>query len=174
MKKISVWICISCAGLFCFLVFLFLVGIKFNISDSIPKGIYRVHQGEIKRNSFVLFCPDDREAFRLGKRRGYLNHGFCSNDYGYVMKQVVALAGDEVSSTDKGVFVNHRQIRFSQPHIHDGFNRPMPLWRVKKYTLQAGELVTMTNQNSLSFDSRYFGLIQVKQVKGIIDPVFIW
>lgn len=174
MNKVVIWICMSCVAFFSVLILLFLTGIRFNISDSIPKGIYRLHQGIVKKNSFVLFCPDNRKAFRLGKARGYLDSGFCSNEYGYLMKQVVALEGDVVSSTDKGVFVNNKQLPFSQPQNYDGLHRPMPIWRVNEYTLKAGELVTMTNQSSLSFDSRYFGLIQAKQIKGIIEPVFIW
>lgn len=174
MNKVAFSLCLSCAVIFCILITLLLAGFKFNSSDSIPKGIYRMHTGVIKKNHLVLFCPDDREAFRLGKSRGYLNHGFCPDDYGYLMKQVVAMEGDVVSSTDHGVFVNHMLIPFSQPQIHDGLKRPLNLWRIKNYRLKSGQLITMTNQSIWSFDSRYYGLIQINQVKGIITPVLTW
>jgi conjugative transfer signal peptidase TraF len=161
-------------GMFSILVLSSFAGIRLNTSDSIPKGIYRIHQGAIEKNSLVLFCPDDREAFRQGRNRGYLDHGFCSGDYGYLMKKIAAVSGDVVSSTKDGVYVNHSLLSYSKPQIHDGLHRPLTFWRVTQYTLKPQEVLTMTNQSIMSFDGRYYGLIQTKQIKGIITPVLTW
>lgn len=174
MKQCIRLLCFSCIGLFSLLVFLLIAGFRLNTSDSIPKGLYRLHSGSVKKNSLVLFCPDDRDTFREGRRRGYLERGFCKGHYGYLMKQVAAVAGDRVSTTLNGVYVNQSLLPFSKPQSHDGLHRPMKRWQITQYRLKSEEVLTMTNQSPLSFDSRYYGLIQKKQIKGIITPIVIW
>lgn len=174
MNKLVIWICVVCMGMFSTLVLLFFAGFRLNTSDSIPKGIYRILHGAIEKNTLVLFCPEDREAFLQGRSRGYLNHGFCPGDYGYLMKKVAAVSGDVVSSTKDGVYVNRSLLSFSKPQSHDGLHRPMTFWPVTQYTLKPQEVLTMTNQSILSFDGRYYGLIQTKQIKGIVTPVLTW
>ena len=43
-----------------------------------------------------------------------------------------------------------------------------------EYELGAADLLLMTNVSSLSFDSRYFGLVKRAQIKAVIRPVFTW
>ena len=55
------------------------MGFRINLTDSIPVGLYRIiHEGELK-NAYVIFCPDNRHAFRLGLDRGYLDWDLCES-----------------------------------------------------------------------------------------------
>lgn len=149
------------------------MGFCINTSDSIPRGLYLMQQASIKPGGYVLFCPDNRQSFKEGARRGYLGHGFCPNQTGYLMKKVVAMTGDVVSSTSKGVSVNGVLLPFSKPQQEDGLHRSLKGWQVKNYRLKQNEILTMTNQNSLSFDGRYYGIINAGLIKGVITPIWV-
>ncbi|HHT9914899.1 TPA: conjugative transfer signal peptidase TraF [Legionella pneumophila] len=169
MKRLSISL-ISLIGLTFLLA---VIGFRINLTDSIPVGLYRItHEGHLK-NAFVIFCPDDREAFRLGLNRGYIDHGLYCGGYGYLMKKVVAMRGDIISVTDAGVFVNQDHIPFSKPKLKDGLNRLLPQWQVSNYQLKEDELLTMTSQSEWSFDGRYYGLVHLSQIKGMLRPLWV-
>jgi conjugative transfer signal peptidase TraF len=158
------------------IVFAFLLralGFRINLTDSIPIGLYRISHFKNIKNTFVIFCPDNRQAFRLGLARNYINQGIDCHGYGYLMKKVVAISGDSISVTAKGVFVNQRPIPFSKPKLKDGLNRLLPQWHVSDYILQQKEILTMTSQSEWSFDGRYYGLIQLGQIKGMLQPIWV-
>lgn len=48
---------------------------------------------------------------------------------------------------------------------------PLPQWHVTDYRLKEDEVLTMTSQSEWSFEGRYYGLIRVKKIKGIIKNV---
>jgi conjugative transfer signal peptidase TraF len=149
------------------------MGFRINLTDSIPTGLYRItHDGNLK-NAFVIFCPVDNQAFRLGLNRGYIDHGLYCGGYGYLMKKVVATPGDILSVTNDGVFVNQERIPFSKPKIEDGLNRLLPQWQVSNYQLKEDEFMTMTSQSEWSFDGRYYGLIHIRQIKGMLRPIWV-
>ncbi|BCA95188.1 putative conjugal transfer protein TraF [Legionella antarctica] len=169
MKCLSVCL-ISLIGLAFLLI---AMGFRINLTDSIPVGLYRItHEGNLK-NTFVIFCPDDRQAFRVGLSRGYIDHGLYCGGYGYLMKKVVASPGDILSVTDTGVFVNQDRIPFSKPKLKDGLNRPLPQWHATNYQLKEDELLTMTSQSEWSFDGRYYGLVHSGQIKGMLRPLWV-
>lgn len=149
------------------------MGFRVNVSDSIPIGLYRIAGLTNLKNSFVMFCPDDRQAFKTGIERHYINHGLCPGGYGYLMKKVVAIYGDTVSVTAEGVFVNQKLLPFSKPKLNDGLNRTLPQWRTVNYKLKEDEIMTMTSQSDWSFDGRYYGPVHIGQIKGMITPVWV-
>lgn len=169
--------CISVALLFLSPIFLGLIltalGFRLNLSESIPIGLYRITNKAAVKKAYVIFCPNNRQTFKLARNRGYIDHGICSHSFGYLMKKVVAIAGDVVSVTNEGVFINNRLLPHSKPKLCDGLNRDLPQWRVSHYQLQQGEVMTMTNQSDWSFDSRYYGPIRTSQIKGVITPIWI-
>ena len=167
MKKCTAVIAILLIGVIGIVMFLMLLGFRINITDSIPVGLYRMTTIKNLKNSFVIFCPDNRLAFKQGMERAYIAPGFCTGGYGVLMKKVAAASGDRVTVTSAGVFVNHKPLPYSTPKLTDGANRLLPQWRVLNYRLKTDELMTMTSQNEWSFDSRYYGPIRIGQVKGI-------
>jgi len=171
MRKLSGIIAAFLMSLILVMFLLLAMGFRVNITDSIPIGLYRITGLTNLKNSFVMFCPDDRPAFKQGLKRHYIDPGLCSGGYGYLMKKVLAIQGDTVSVTAEGVFVNQTLIPFSKPKLKDGLNRSLPQWRVLNYQLQDDEIMTMTSQSTWSFDGRYYGPVRTGQIKGVITPV---
>jgi type IV secretory pathway protease TraF len=56
----------------------------------------------------------------------------------------------------------------------DGLHYVLPQWRIINYQLKSNELLVMTDQSSWSFDGRYFGPINKRQIKAVIKPVLTW
>lgn len=129
--------------------------------------------GKNLKNAYVIFCPDNRPVFQQALVRGYINNGLCPDGYGYLMKKVVATAGDKLMVNSQGVFVNDQLIPYSQPQLKDGLNRALPQWQVQNYQLNQNEVMTMTNQSQWSFDGRYYGPIKSGQIKGMLTPVWV-
>ena len=173
MRKLTAWISIFFLSILSAVLLLSAIGFRINMTDSIPAGVYRMTGIKNLKNSFVIFCPEDKPAFQQARNRGYIDSGLCHGGYGYLMKKVVAIKGDNISVTDEGVFVNHQLIPFSKPISTDGMNRPLPQWRPIDYQLKEDEILTMTSQSEWSFDSRYYGPVHTGQIKGMITPVWV-
>lgn len=149
------------------------IGFRINLTNSIPVGLYRITDEGNLKNAYVIFCPDDRQAFRIGLNRGYIDHGLYCGGYGYLIKKVAAMPGDILSITDAGVFVNQALLPFSKPKLKDGLNRALPQWHAANYKLKKEELLTMTNQSEWSFDGRYYGPVRTGQIKGMLTPIWV-
>lgn len=173
MKKLSAVIATFLISLIAAGALFHIIGFRVNLTESIPIGLYRIISPEPLKNAYVIFCPDNRQSFRLGKNRGYIDSGVDCGGYGYLMKKVVAVSGDILSVTPDGVFVNQTLISFSKPKLADGMNRTLPRWRILDYPLKEDEMMTMTNQSEWSFDGRYYGLVHKEQIKGMITPVWV-
>lgn len=173
MKKLSIIIAIFFISTIAAGSLFHSMGFRINLTESIPVGLYRITGTEPLKNAYVIFCPDDRQSFRLAKNRGYIDHGLYCNRYGYLMKKVVAVPGDILSVTNEGVFVNQILIPYSKPKLQDGMNRTLPQWQVMNYQLQEDEIMTMTSQSEWSFDGRYYGLVHTRQIKGMITPIWV-
>ena len=159
MKKLSVIISIFLISLIVVAALFHGIGFRINLTESIPIGLYRIDSKAPIKNSYVIFCPDDRKSFRLARDRGYIDHGLYCNGYGYLM--------------NKGVFVNHILTPYSKPKLQDGMKRSLPQWQVMNYQLQNDEVMTMTSQSEWSFDGRYYGLVHTGQIKGMITPIWV-
>lgn len=173
MKKLSIIIAIFLISTIATGSLFHSMGFRINLTESIPVGLYRITGTEPLKNAYVIFCPDDRQTFRLAKNRGYIDYGLNCNGYGYLMKKVVAVSGDILSVTIEGFFVNQRLISYSKPKPMDGTNRALPQWRAMNYPLQENEVMTMTSQSEWSFDGRYYGLVHTRQIKGVINPIWV-
>jgi conjugative transfer signal peptidase TraF len=156
------------------LVLAALADVRINTTKSIPIGLYRTTSDPVEKGSYVIFCPPNEIVFDDAKERGYIGAGFCPGGYGYMMKRVVAANDDEVSITYEGVFVNGELLAFSAPLKNDKVGRPLPRLEVNQYTLNTSELLLMSDVSGTSFDGRYFGPINRKQVKGVIRLIFKW
>lgn len=173
MRKWMAWISIFLLGILIAALLLVVMGFRINLTDSIPIGLYRMTGIKNLKNAFVIFCPEDKPAFQHAIDRGYIDSGLCPGNYGYLMKKIVAIKGDKISVTDKGVYVNHQLLPFSKPISVDEMKRPLPQWRTTDYQLKEDEILTMTSQSAWSFDSRYYGPVHTGQIKGMITPVWV-
>jgi conjugative transfer signal peptidase TraF len=149
-------------------------GIRINTTKSIPLGVYWITGEPVAKNSYVIFCPPPEQFFLEAKTRGYLATGFCDGELGYMMKKVLAAKGDTVLFDVSGVQVNGEILPFSSRFITDKFGRAMPAPATGQHTLKDDDLLLMSDVNPKSFDSRYFGLVNSKQIKSVIKPVLTW
>ena len=152
----------------------FAAGLRFNTTRSIPVGLYRIVDEPVGKGAYVIFCPPRLDVFDEARARGYIPAGFCPGDYGFMMKRVLAMEGDAVTSTDEGVSVNGELLPASMPVKTDKAGRMMPRYPFSGYTLGKSELLLMSDVSGTSFDGRYFGPLSLSQVRGVIRPVIIF
>lgn len=154
-------------------VMIYALGLRINISRSIPLGFYQITDKPIAKGDYVIFCPPQTPLFKEALARGYISSGFCSGSSGYLMKKVWAMGGDTVLFGNEGVYVNGSILPYSKPLASDSQGRVLPRL-TGSIELKASELLLMTDQSPFSFDARYFGLIDKSQVSGVIKPLFTW
>lgn len=68
----------------------------------------------VERGMFVAVCAP-ADAAKVGRHRGYLSTGPCSDDTELLLKAVAAVAGDEVTVSRRGLAVNGRLLPHSRP-----------------------------------------------------------
>ncbi|MDR8093141.1 conjugative transfer signal peptidase TraF [Burkholderia gladioli] len=153
---------------------LYASGARINTTESIPVGLYWTAKQPIEKGAYVMFCPPRRALFDEAMERGYIGSGFCDGGYGYMMKRVLAAKGDTVTSDARGVFVNGVQVPHSIPLAVDDAGRPLPKFGVAALHLSQNELLLMSDVCDASFDGRYFGPIERRQIKWVVRPVFTW
>ncbi|MDD7805590.1 MAG: conjugative transfer signal peptidase TraF [Endozoicomonas sp. (ex Botrylloides leachii)] len=151
----------------------YIIGIRINNTASIPLGIYRLTEEKPVKGDYVMFCPPKRPVFDMALKRGYIDAGFCSGQYGHIMKRVLGVAGDHITVTPKAVTVNGHPIANSAQMAVDLGNSPMPVYQQPDITLGSDQFLLM-GENPISFDARYFGLINRSQINGVIHPLFTW
>lgn len=149
----------------------FVWDIGYNTSQSMPRGFYyKVHSSTIHRGDTVAACLTWRWS-RIGLERHYLQAGRCVGGAAPVLKRVIAIPGDVVSVTKKGMLVNSVYINAPlQEYDHQGLKI--------EYGIQAGVQVSHgywlygSGSPKDSWDSRYWGSIQFRQVIGVYKSVF--
>lgn len=84
----------------------------------------------------------------------------------YYVKRIMAMSGDTVELKDGKVYVNEELVE--EPYI-DGDTLPSSDGIVRyPYTLQEGQVFVMGDNRAVSMDSRSFGAVGVRQIKGKI------
>jgi len=144
------------------------VSVVFNPSDSVPRGWYRVLRiddvASLHADAIVLArLPADAAA--LASQRGYLPAGVP------ILKRIGAVAPQVVCVHEQIVRVDGTVVATAR--THDGALRPLPSWAQCR-ALAEGELFLLSNTNSASFDSRYFGPVAASAVLGIARPLWTW
>lgn len=174
MRKLGIGVSITVFVLLLQGVFLYLIGARINTTASIPVGLYwRVSQ-PVEKGAYVMFCPPQVQVFDQAVQRGYIGSGMCPGGYGYMMKRVLGATNDRVDVGRDGVRVNSTLLERSMPLATDGSARQMPRFQSDSYVLSEFQLLLMGDLNAQSFDGRYFGPVQRRQVREVIVPVMTW
>jgi conjugative transfer signal peptidase TraF len=172
MKKILLKILalLMCLGVLFFIAasVLYWAGGRINTSGSLPVGLYRTVNKPIAKHDLVTFFLDEYWA-DYAKRRKYTGLGWRG---GYLIKQVVAAAGDTVDINKNGVWINGQPLENSQQLNVDKSARPLPALVLTDYQLKEDEFLLMSTYSKNSFDGRYFGLIKAGQISNVVVPVF--
>ena len=131
-----------------------------NVTASAPIGLYRVVAGQPSRGSLALiFLP---EPFRtLLHLRGYLHASLP------MLKPIAAEHGDTLCRHGNAVFVNGRLVALARRIDHAA--RPLPRWRGCQ---RLGNAVAVISPHPHSFDSRYFGVVDLSAVVALAVPIW--
>lgn len=144
-----------------------------NYTDSMPRGLWRATDDPIQRGKPVLVCPPPSRVITAAREAGYLISGSCPSGLAPLLKPVVAVPGDRVAVTSAGVTVNGREIPNSGLLTQDGSGRRLPRAQIGLHTVAPGTVWVVSSFNPYSFDSRYFGPVQVAQVRGVARPIWL-
>lgn len=147
-------------------------GLRLNFTDSAPHGLWLVQAAEaasVKRGKLVEVCPPALPVVRVMAERGYLSSGNCqSTGLTPLLKPVSAVAGDAIQfEQGKPVSVNGVALpnTAAMPAI--------PSWPTGRYIVEPGQIWLFSSYSAGSFDSRYFGPVEVANVRGIAQPLAI-
>ena len=146
------------------------VGIRLNLTSSMPVGFYRILGTSTERNVLVLLCLPKPVA-EFAHERGYVPNGFCESGVAPLGKRIVAIPGDTVIMTPAGVVVNGVLIPNSRPLPRDGRNHALPAMTMRLSVVPSHEIWVLSQYSSRSFDSRYFGPIPDSSVRATIRPL---
>lgn len=128
-----------------------------NASASAPIGLYAVDPGaSIEAGDMVVARLPERWQM-LAARRRYLPANVP------LVKQVAAVAGDQVCAVGAHVLVNGRRV--AERRTADGAGRPLPWWR-GCIRLREGQFFLLMPGSPASFDGRYFGATEGAQLVG--------
>jgi conjugative transfer signal peptidase TraF len=145
-------------------------GLRINLTASMPLGIYRVvvmHPRSVRVGMLVAVCAPAKAA-EVARRRGYLLKGACAYETETLLKQVVAVGGDEVIVTVKGLVVDGRLLPNSAALVADH----AAAWPVGRHRVADGMLWVYAN-HPRSWDSRYWGPVPLGNVVAVMEPVLV-
>lgn len=127
-----------------------------NASASAPIGLYAVTPGaSIEPGDTVVAHLPDRYG-RLAAERHYLPINVP------LVKRVAAYAGDDICAHGRAIFVNGRWMAVRRRV--DARNRVMPVW--EGCIRLRGRQLFLLMDDPASFDGRYFGVIEGRDVIG--------
>jgi conjugative transfer signal peptidase TraF len=148
--------------------------IQFNLSASMPIGFYHAFKTDlIKQGDIISACLPDNVT-NEGLQRGYLSKGKCANGAIPVIKQVIAIPGDDVILTIDGITVNGHF--YLAPHrAVDHNNLPIKQFvTMGQYSNTLGYWLYGVHAPLDSWDSRYFGAVAQQHIINVVRPVLIF
>jgi conjugative transfer signal peptidase TraF len=149
-------------------------GLRINLTSSMPLGIYRVvvmHPRSVHMGMLVAVCAPAKAA-EVARRRGYLLKGACAYETETLLKKVVAVSGDEVDVTAKGLVVDGRLLPNSAALVADHAARTLAAWPIGRQRVADGMLWVYANHRR-SWDSRYWGPVSVSNVVAVVESVLV-
>jgi len=136
--------------------------VLWNASPSVPIGLYRIEKRTPGTHEIAVLRPPEWVSM-LASERGYLP------TTALLLKPIVARKGDIVCRFGRFVFVNGR---LSAAVLqHDKMGRPLPSWK-GCLILDSTQIFALSRHRD-SFDSRYFGPVDERNVIGVGKPVFL-
>lgn len=169
--RAAVWVVAAVAGVLVVVaVGAHLAGVRFNYTQSLPRGLYLASDFEptgARRGDLVAACPSEDAARAVSE---YLPRGSCPGGVIELAKRLAALPGDTVTVDSTAVWVGSDRLAGSAPLFYD--RRGHPLYpRLGRFVLGAGEYWLFSNRVRTSVDSRYVG--PVSDVRSALRPLLV-
>lgn len=114
-----------------------------------------------------MVCLPNKIA-KYANTREYIFKGSCTNGYSPIIKEIIAVPNDFVRMNQKGITVNGKFYNLKQQLLdsHGRFLQPKTMnQKIKGYLL-----IGYNSPNS--WDSRYFGTVQSKNIKGVMRAIY--
>lgn len=138
-----------------------------------PIGMYQVDQKTVSRGDLVEVCLPEHIA-KFAFERNYLSAGRCANGIEPVIKQVVGMQSNVVNVQSNGVSINYKRLPHSQIFSKDRKGRTLFSVLRGQFILKPNEVFLYGTSDVYSFDSRYFGAIDVKYIQSVLKPVWVF
>ncbi|MBV9812529.1 MAG: S26 family signal peptidase [Acetobacteraceae bacterium] len=136
-----------------------------NASASVPLGLYRIEPNEPPRVGDLVAVRPSPSLGRFMAERRYVEINAL------LLKPIAAASGATVCRIDALVTIDARAVASALPR--DRFARPLPIWSGCQ-RLRAGQLFLIAPMRPDSFDSRYFGPVDRRQIAGRAVPLWTW
>lgn len=135
-----------------------------NASASAPTGLYTVSPDAFPEAGDMVVARLPTMFRRLTAERRYLPQNVP------LVKRVAAVAGDKVCAVDQAITVNGRRV--AERRIFDGRGRRMPFW-LGCMRLRGRQLFLLMDAPD-SFDGRYFGVTEGRDIIGKARLIWAW
>ncbi|GAA5110012.1 conjugative transfer signal peptidase TraF [Bartonella raoultii] len=167
MKRVMSIITLCSLAIGCLILFALSQGFRINYSHSAPIGIWKVNyfQKEMRTGKFMEVCPPDVPIVKVFVEKGYLQSGACSSGAIPFLKPLVAVSGDVVQVTERGISINGHLLKNSQ---RNGGVAGVPNG---EYHVAEGYAWFISSFDPVSFDSRYFGAVPITNIMGSAKPI---
>lgn len=131
-----------------------------NTTASTPVGLYAVRRAVPKRGDLLVTrLPREMESLAVSR------HILSANTP--VLKPVAAVAGDLACRAGPAISINGRFAAIARGH--DGHGRSLPTWRGCRRL--SSSQVFVVARDAHSFDSRYYGPLDIQLARGIARPL---
>ena len=147
-----------------------LSGVRINLTDSLPMGIYVTTSDE--NAALIEFCPGGASSV-LSVGRGYRPHGICPDTAAPLLKPIIANSGDIVVVSADGLSVNGNLLLNTAARQYDSAGRALTAWRLGTYSVPPAMIWVASTYHPNSFDSRYFGPIPVSLIRHRVRPLWV-
>ncbi|MEM0984839.1 MAG: S26 family signal peptidase [Pseudomonadota bacterium] len=132
-----------------------------NRTASAPTGLYWLNDDPFTPGRWVVVSASSDDA------RWAQSHGFVGKDWP-LLKQIVAVSGDEICRLDGVVSVNGQTVGKAKDIGSQG--RSLPVWTGCQVLTEAE--VLLMNSHPESLDGRYFGATDISDLDGV--AALIW
>ena len=157
MAVVLVW------GIVCVGLVIKIAGFGINFTESMPKGVYLEHEAAAKRGDVVTFCLRDDEYIALAEEREYLSAGSCPSGLRPLLKYLAGVPGDVITIEQDAIICgpqNGIRCRWSGK-IRQTDSADRPLQSQLQSCVIPPNMALVLSLHPGSFDSRYFGLVNV-------------
>jgi len=147
-------------------------GDRLNFSHSAPVGLWWVtpfNAAAMERGQLVEVCPPDQPIIHRVAERGYLKQGSCADTHvAPLLKAIGAIPGDWIS-VEQG-----RAVSINGDTAPNSTALPtLPGWPDGIYNVPDEQVWLFSTYTSSSFDSRYFGPVNIANIRGGAQPVLV-
>lgn len=135
------------------------------------EGIYIKKYGKISRGDILAFCLEDPYK-TIGLHRLYIEKGQRCHGATPLIKEIIAIPGDNVVLTNQYIEVNGITYPYKTLYV-DSMGRKLGTYPHGNYFNTQGYWLIGTHALN-SWDSRYWGPVSKRQVLYQLKPLLVW